>query len=105
MEGWTKQELRFFKRLDTPAKIQTFLNKIEYDAVLGTRSPRWVLKEKKANCFEGAIFGAAALRRIGHKPLLCNLRTVNDDDHVIALFKKNRRYPLTKPLLNMGKRI
>jgi hypothetical protein len=92
VEAWTKKEIRFFKKLSTPVKVQRFLNRIEYDAALGTRSPRWVIREKKANCFEGAIFAAAALRQIGHKPLVCNLRTVNDDDHVIALFKKKGRW-------------
>jgi len=54
----------------------------------------WIIREKKANCFEGAIFAAAALHQIGHKPLVRNLRVVNDDDHVIALLKKNGRWGL-----------
>lgn len=49
-----------------------------------------MIKERKANCFEGAIFAAAALRQLGHKPLLVDIRSWNDDDHVIAVFKKHR---------------
>jgi hypothetical protein len=44
---------------------------------------------QKANCFEGALFAAAALREIGYKPLIVDLMAVNDDDHIIALFKHN----------------
>jgi hypothetical protein len=86
---WTKGELALFKKLNTPIKIQHYLNKLAYDPEPGTASPRFVMKEKKANCFEGALFAAAALRRIGHPPLLVDMRAVNDDDHVLAVFRRN----------------
>jgi hypothetical protein len=37
---------------------------------------------------EGALFGAAALRMMGFKPLLLDLEAVVDDDHVIAIFRQ-----------------
>lgn len=86
---WTAAEQALFKRLDAPLKIQGWLNTIRYDPELGTRSPRWVIRERKANCFEGAIFAAAALRAQGHPPLLVDMRSHNDDDHVLAVFKQN----------------
>jgi hypothetical protein len=89
MAPWTKRELAVFKKLGTPIKIQLYLNKLAYDPEPGTASPRLVMKEKKANCFEGALFAAAALRRIGHPPLLVDMRAVNDDDHVLAVFRRN----------------
>jgi hypothetical protein len=36
---------------------------------------------------EGALFGAAALRQLGHPPLLLDLEAVRDDDHVLAIFR------------------
>jgi len=36
---------------------------------------------------EGALFGAAALRMIGHPPLLLDFEAVRDDDHVLAIFR------------------
>jgi len=90
--AWTKRELRLFKRLSSPIKIQRYLNAIAYDPEYATSSPRWVIKERKANCFEGALFAAAALRQIGHKPLLVDIESWNDDDHVIAIFKKRGRW-------------
>jgi hypothetical protein len=36
---------------------------------------------------EGALFGAAALRQLGHPPLLLDLAAVHDDDHVLAIYR------------------
>jgi hypothetical protein len=88
IDVWTKTELNLFKKLTSPIKIQDYLNRLAYDSDYGARSPRWVIREKKAHCFEGAIFAAAALRHLGHKPRLVDIRSWNDDDHVIAVFKE-----------------
>jgi len=88
METWTKAELRLFGRLSSPIMIQRYLNRLAYDPDYGARSPRWIIKERKAHCFEGAIFAAAALRQLGHRPRLVDIRSWNDDDHVIAVFKE-----------------
>jgi len=88
MKTWTKAELRLFGRLSSPIKIQLYLNRLAYDPDYGARSPRWIIKERKAHCFEGALFAAAALRQLGHRPRLADIRSWNDDDHVIAVFKE-----------------
>ncbi len=89
---WTKNELKFFKKLDAPIKIQNFLDELDYDSKLDSRSPRWVIQEQCANCFEGALFAAAAIRFLGFKPLILDLRAVNDDDHVLAIYKYNNHW-------------
>lgn len=89
---FSEGEKDFFGRFKKPYDIQLFLNEIPYDSVPGTSSPRIVLQEQKANCFEGALFGAAALRMLGHKPLIVDMIADNDDDHVIAIFKLNDRH-------------
>ena len=86
--AWTSEEERFLRRLAGPFEIQSFLDGIPYDDAPGTRSPRWVIRERKANCFEGALFAAAALRRLGHRPLVLDLYAVNDDDHDVAVFRR-----------------
>ena len=88
MTEWNKSELSLFKKLSSPIKIQRYLNRMAYDPNYGARSPRWIIKERKAHCFEGAIFAAAALRQLGHRPRLVDIRSWNDDDHVIAVFKE-----------------
>src|SRR4030042_4073525 len=80
--------MRLFSRLSSPIKIQDFLNRRAYDPDYGARSPRWIIKERKTHCCEGAIFAAAALRQLGHRPRLVDIRSWNDDDHVIAVFKE-----------------
>ena len=86
-------ERALFRRLNTPEKIQHFLdhelsyNKEPRGPTCG--SPRRVLRERKAHCMEGALFGAAALRVLGYAPLLLDLEAVRDDDHVLAIFRQN----------------
>lgn len=83
------EETKIFKKLRSPAKIQDFLEKLRANFAKDTcYSPRLVLKHKKADCIEGAIFAAAALRFHGHKPLILDLKAAKHDlDHVVAVFK------------------
>jgi hypothetical protein len=83
---WTDEERAALAALDTPARIQDFLDSIPYTTDHQTRSPRRVLRDRCAHCTEGAIFAAAALRFHGHPPLILDLRAENDDDHVIAVY-------------------
>lgn len=93
MFGLTKTELRLLLRLNTPRKIQDYLNSLRADneQVDDTyRSPRQVMREKRAHCLEGALLAALALRIHGRPPLLLDLTSVPHDlDHVVALFKQH----------------
>jgi hypothetical protein len=90
MDKFTLVELRAFKRLNTPEKIQNFLNSLPYHLADTVFSPRKVLREKTAHCFEGALFAAAALRVNGYQPLIVDLEAdETDTDHVIAVYKQN----------------
>jgi hypothetical protein len=88
----TAAELAVFRRrLDTPAKIQRFLDDIPYNTEAGGetfRSPRRVLADRTANCIEGAVLAAAAVRVQGEPPLIMDLTAVHDEDHVIAVFRR-----------------
>jgi hypothetical protein len=86
---WNKDEIEFLKTLDDPDKIQGFLDSIEYNPDYECRSPRWVIRKKSAHCFEGALFAASALSFIGYEPLIIDMKSYNDDDHVIAVFKED----------------
>ena len=83
------QELRSLRRLNTPAKIQKFLDELPYHHADTAWSPRRVLREGTAHCLEGAVFAAAALRVNGYAPLVFDLEAVNDTDHVLALYRVN----------------
>jgi hypothetical protein len=88
----TAAELAVFRRrLNTPSKIQQFLDDIPYNIEADGetfRSPRRVLRDRTANCIEGAVLAAAALRVQGEPPWIMDLTAVHDEDHVIAVFKR-----------------
>lgn len=88
---WTADELRIIRTLSTPYKIQEFLNSVAYSTESHYRCPRTVVKDRRAHCFDGAVFAAAMLGRLGYKPQIVDMQAVRDDDHVIAIFKKNGR--------------
>ena len=95
MKKWeyNKEEIKLFRRLNTPAKIQDYVNSLPFNFEDTYMSPRRVLQTKKADCMEGAMFAAAILEFHGRKPLLVDLRSVKkpyDYDHVVALFKEDR---------------
>jgi len=85
----TPDERKLLDGLNSPIEIQTFLNTIPYSLDEFYRCPLRVLRERKAHCFDGALFAAMALRRIGHPPLILELiPNERDDDHILALFKR-----------------
>jgi hypothetical protein len=87
--GFSQDEMRLLKTLRTPADIQAFLDGIVYSADDFSRTPLRVLKDRQANCFDGAMFAAAAFQVNGSAPLLLDMRAVNDDDHVIAVYRRH----------------
>src|SRR5579863_4086880 len=84
------RERQVFEALDTPLAIQGFLDSIPYSSDPFYRSPARVLRDRRGHCFDGAVFAAAALRRIGHPPLLVDVYAERDDDHVLAVFREGR---------------
>ena len=84
---WTKNETEFIGQFKKPYDIQLFLDSVPYNPNAECRSPRLVIAEQKAHCFEGALFAAAMLGELGYKPLILDMMAENDDDHVIAVFK------------------
>jgi hypothetical protein len=90
-DRFTAAERAVFRRLSTPEKIQQYLDDLLYDKELRgprCRSPRLVMHDRTAHCMSGALMGAAALRMLGHPPLLLDFEAVRDDDHVLAIFRQ-----------------
>jgi len=74
--------------LKSPAHIQAYLDATPYSAEDRYRCPLSVVRDRQAHCFDGAVFAAAMLRRLGHKPLIVDLLpNERDDDHMLALFR------------------
>jgi len=90
MHGLTRDELALLRSLRTPEKIQAYLDGLAYNVEKDgetLRSPRRVLRDRTAHCAEGAFFAAAAFRVNGRPPLIVDLESVRDDDHILALYR------------------
>ena len=86
----TPAESRVFARLDTPQKIQSFLDRmapnfeLKGDTVL---SPRAMLQARLAHCAEAALFAAAVLMFHGKPVWLMDIQALpSDQDHIVTLF-------------------
>jgi hypothetical protein len=88
----TPAEHRAFARLDTPQKIQTFVERLPANFSLDgdtAMSPRRVLQTRLAHCAEAAVFAAAALAYHGKPAWLVDMRALpSDQDHIITLFRE-----------------
>ena len=92
---FTDDELLIIAALDTPAKVQEFLNtqiyynndhaSIEQDET--AMPPRQVLRTAHAHCFEGAVFAYAVNYLHGHNPRWVLLEATQDPDHNLIVFQ------------------
>lgn len=91
----TRQEVATLKKLNTPEKIQRYVDEdLSYNKEKEgetCRSPRRVLRDMTGHCFEGGLLAVAALRVQGHPPLVVDLEAdpTKDDDHILAVFKQH----------------
>ena len=84
----TRVERKKLAGLTTPWKIQEFLDELAYSTDPIYRCPLRVLRDRKAHCFDGALFAAYALRRVGHPALITELVPNDRDDvHLLALYR------------------
>ena len=89
LDALSQRDRKLLSSLSSPVKIQDFLDRIPYSADEAYHCPLAVLQKREAHCFDGALFAAAALRLLGHPPLIVYLIAENDDDHLLAPFKIN----------------
>lgn len=90
-KDFTHAERRILSRLTTPQKLQNFLDDLKYNPGNGMpRCPLNVLRDRKAHCFEGAVFAAAVMKEMGFPPLLINMypQPGTDDEHLLVVYRK-----------------
>lgn len=91
MFGLSLEELAVLQKLNTPEKIQDFLDAFPSNLSRysdSCSSPRMALRKGRAHCIEGAFIAAAALWLHGQEPTLMDLKAKSPDyDHVIALYR------------------
>jgi hypothetical protein len=91
MPDFSKKEIILMQKLNTPAKVQDFLNRLQFNFEKRRetlKSPLFSIQEKRVHCFEGALLGAYILSRHGCRPYLMHLKATSKDyDHVVVPFK------------------
>ncbi len=93
MNTVAQKEKEFLRSLNTPEKIQDYLDTLPFNHEEDgetCRSAYEVIHVKKAHCLEGAFLACSALILQRRKPLIISLKvTKNDYDHVITIYKEN----------------
>ena len=75
---FTAAERALIARLNTPAKVQRWLNALPYNTEKGgetLRSFRPVARLKTAHCLEAALFAAVVLEQHGYPPLVMSIES------------------------------
>jgi hypothetical protein len=88
------EELAVINALDTPFKLQQFIDSLSYPSGEENRSPVEVLRSRQAHCLDGGLFAVAVLYRLGFPPMIIDILPYpdTDDDHILALFMQNGRW-------------
>lgn len=95
--AFTPAERRLIRRLRTPAHVQRYLNALPYNTEppperAKLRSFRGVVQHQTAHCLEAALAAAVILEQHGYPPLLLSFESIDDLDHVIYIYRRDRRW-------------
>lgn len=91
-----KKISKITKKLNTPAKVQDFLDKTPFNFEKEGEtymSPMRVLEAGKMHCFEGALLACFCLQQHKIENYLLDLKVKDlkkDSDHVLCVFKINK---------------
>lgn len=91
-EPWPEKYEEIVKELNTPAKIQEYIDKLPYDPSCETRSVWQTFELNTAHCFAGGLFAAYCLHRHGYgKPQILELRADYkvDEGHLLCVYKRD----------------
>ena len=92
---FTRAERALIARLNTPAKVQRWLNALRYNTETGgetLRTFRGVLRAGKAHCLEAAIAAAVILEQHGYPPIVMSIESKDWLDHVVFLYKHDGQW-------------
>ena len=89
-KAFTRAERALIRRLNTPSKVQRWLNALPYNTEKDgetQHSFRPVVQLKTAHCMEAALFAAVVLEQHGYPPLVMSLASKDWLDHVIFIYR------------------
>ena len=94
-EAFRPQEWAIIQRCRTPRQVQAFLRALPYNWERKgetLRTFREVVHHWNAHCLEGALTAATILEQHGYPPLLLDLESQDNLDHVLFLFRRHGRW-------------
>lgn len=92
---FSRAERALIARLNTPGKVQRWLNARPYNNETQgetLRSFRPVARLKTAHCLEAALFAAVVLEQHGYPPYVMSLESQDWLDHVIFVYRQNGKW-------------
>jgi hypothetical protein len=93
--GLAKEEIAVFRSLSSPEKIQDYITAMPSNWETNgdsCYSARLALRHGCCHCIEAAFIAAAALMLHGQPAILLDFQARGDDDHVVAVFKRDRHW-------------
>lgn len=83
-------ERRLVRKLNTPLKVQRWLNNLPYNREAAgdtMRGFRGVVRTRTAHCLEAVLFAATTLEQHGYPPLILGFESIDLLDHVIWIYR------------------
>ena len=93
--SFSRAERQVIQRCSTPARVQRYFNRLPYNTEPGgetLRSFRQVVRRRTVHCLEAALAAACILEQHGYPPLLLDLHSADNLDHVIFIYRKGGRW-------------
>ncbi len=90
-DAFRPREWAIIDRCGTPRQVQEFLRALPYNWERQgetLRTFRQVVRHWSAHCLEGALTAATILEQHGYPPLLLDLESQDNLDHVLFLFRR-----------------
>jgi hypothetical protein len=98
LEILNTKEKALLRRLDTPQKVQDFLDEVPFNFEESREtyfSPRKMLRTNRCHCLEGALFAHLCLKYHGFESFILDLKVKEkfrkkgeDSDHTVCLFRQ-----------------
>ena len=95
--SFSRAERQVIQRCSAPARVQRYLNRLRYNTEpppggVTLRSFRQVVRRRTAHCLEAALAAACILEQHGYPPLLLDLHSIDNLDHVLFVYRKGGRW-------------
>lgn len=94
-EHFRPKEWAIIQKYRTPRQVQQFLRALPYNWEREgetLRTFRSVVRHWQAHCLEAAVTAATILEQHGYPPLLLDLQSQDNLDHVVFLFRHRERF-------------